>query len=212
MRSTQGRRTLGLVLAAVVLGVAALGSVAALALLGGDGDRAVAEAPVTADVVSGGDALPRLERAGSDPAVGAKAPELAGIGFDGAPVNAPTDGQPTVLLFLAHWCPACQYEVPRVQEWIEAGRQRADVAFVAVSSGVDPDRDNYPPASWFEREGWTVPTLVDDENHSASRLYGLPGYPYWVFVTADGAVAGRHVGALGIEDLEALMDRLADLS
>jgi cytochrome c biogenesis protein CcmG, thiol:disulfide interchange protein DsbE len=204
----QGRRT-----AAVLLGVVGVAAVLAISVFGGHGDD-VGEmaAPAAAAAVSGG-ALPRLENPAADPAVGMAAPRVEGADFDGTPVTAPADdGRPTVLVFLAHWCPACQDEVPRVQGWIDAGAQPDDVALIAVSTGVNPGRDNYPPAAWLEAEGWTVPTIVDGDDSLVQQAYGLPAYPYWVFIGADGTVLGRHAGALSIAELERVMARLQELS
>ncbi|MDQ3782544.1 MAG: redoxin domain-containing protein, partial [Actinomycetota bacterium] len=51
-----------------------------------------------------------------DPAVGIAAPAVVGEDFDGNTVSIdPTDGSPKAIMFLAHWCPHCQAEVPRVQ-------------------------------------------------------------------------------------------------
>lgn len=203
------KRSNGPVIGAVVLGVVAVAAVIAVAVAGG-GDDATAT-PSTADVAVGGEQLPRLEDPATDPALGQQAPSIEGVDFEGAAIDAPVAGQPTVVVFLAHWCPVCQDEVPEVQGWIDAGAQPDDVALVAVSTGVDAARPNYPPAAWFQDEGWTVPTMLDDATSSAGTAYGLPGYPYWVFVTADGQVAGRHAGALGVDDLELIMEQLAEL-
>jgi cytochrome c biogenesis protein CcmG, thiol:disulfide interchange protein DsbE len=198
-----GRRAAALLVAALaVIGVLVV------AVLGGG--RADDTATVAGSVAVSGSALPRLDDPLADGAAGQQAPQLAGADYDGSAVSAPVAGRPTVLLFLAHWCPACQAEVPRVQDWIEAGNRPEDIALVAVSTGVDPDRDNHPPAAWLQRERWSVPTIVDDDHDRAAAAYGLPGYPFWVFMDAEGTVLGRHVGGLSVEQLEQLLERMRE--
>lgn len=53
-----------------------------------------------------------------DPAVGTSAPVLDGLTFSGETVTlgGPSD-TPTLAVFVAHWCPHCQAEVPRIVEW-----------------------------------------------------------------------------------------------
>src|SRR4029450_5388117 len=95
-----------------------------------------AEAPAfdRAEATVDGTALPVLPEAGDDPAVGRAAPVLQGQDLDGGQVTQPTSGRPTIILFLAHWCPHCQREVPLVQEWSDAGQLPEDVDLVAVAT------------------------------------------------------------------------------
>ena len=57
----------------------------------------------TAPVTITGDPLPLLPETGADPAQGMTMPEVDGQSFDGTPVAIANDGQPKILLFLAHW-------------------------------------------------------------------------------------------------------------
>ena len=62
-----------------------------------------------------GDPLPQFENPNSDPAVGLAAPEVSGTDFTGRATAIKADGRPKVVIFLAHWCPHCQAEVPLIQ-------------------------------------------------------------------------------------------------
>jgi thiol-disulfide isomerase/thioredoxin len=160
---------------------------------------AAAAAPVIT-----GTALADFQGPNGDPAVGRPAPEVTGADFDGKPVAIEADGRPKVVIFLAHWCPHCQAEVPLIQAWVGAGDVPAGVDLVTVATGIDPAAPNYPPDAWLEREGWTVPVIVDPTN-SVAAAYGLSAYPFWVFIGADGNVRARSTGELPIADLEALI-------
>jgi cytochrome c biogenesis protein CcmG/thiol:disulfide interchange protein DsbE len=152
-----------------------------------------------------GDPLPPLPRDGTDPAAGLAVPEVEGTDFNGKPVAITSDGRPKFLLFLAHWCPHCQAEVPVIQTWVNGGGLPDGVDLVSVATGIDPNAPNYPPDAWLQREGWTAPVLVDPSN-TVAQAYGLPAYPYFVFVGSDGKVVARTIGAPA--DLDAMVGRL----
>lgn len=154
-----------------------------------------------------GEPLPQFENPNGDAAVGLAAPEVSGTDFTGKPTAIKADGRPKVVIFLAHWCPHCQAEVPLIQTWVSAGGVPQGVDLVSVATGIDPSRPNYPPEAWLQREGWTVPVIVDPTNSVASA-YGLPAYPFWVFVGPDGKVVARAVGEMTIADLEAEIGRM----
>ena len=144
----------------------------------------------------------------NDDAVGRPAPEVDGQSFDGNPVRITADGRPKLIVFLAHWCPHCQREVPVVQAWIDAKGMPARIDLVSVATAIDPNRPNYPPDAWLAREHWSVPVIVDADNQVATR-YGLTAFPFWVAVAADGTVAQRLTGELTPEQLDALVASVA---
>ena len=123
------------------------------------------------------------------------APTVQGASFDGSPVAIQPNGRPTAIVFVAHWCPHCQREVPVIQSWINANGMPQGVDFVSVATGIDPSGPNYPPDAWLAREGWTLPVIVDPTN-SVAMAYGLSAYPYWVFLDGEGKVVSRTTGEL----------------
>ena len=156
----------------------------------------VAAAPVIT-----GTALPELQGSTADAAIGQPAPQVEGVDFAGKPVSIKADGRPKVVIFLAHWCPHCQDEVPRVQAWVDAGGVPDGVDLVSVPTAIDPAAPNYPPDAWLTREGWTQPVIVDPTN-TIARAYGLSAFPFWVIIGPDGTVQRRFVGSATFADLE----------
>ncbi len=142
-----------------------------------------------------------------DPAQGLQAPGAVGADFQLETVEIANDGRPKVILFLAHWCPHCQVEVPKVQEWLEGGGKPEGVDFYSVATSIDETLPNYPPDLWLQREGWTPPVLVDTDR-SVAGAYGLRFFPLWVFVDDDGTVIGRAATELPQEDLTDLFSML----
>lgn len=157
-----------------------------------------------------GDSLPPHDpTAAVDPAVGMQAPEFSAVDFAGNPMSFTHDGTPTAILFLAHWCPHCQAEVPVMQAYIDENGLPAGVELVSVVTSTDPSRPNYPPSTWLAREGWSAPVYVDDAASSIGRAYGLTAFPYYVFLDRDGTVVARVSGEQQPENVAAMMERLA---
>jgi thiol-disulfide isomerase/thioredoxin len=155
-----------------------------------------------------GTALAPLPEASDDPAVGTAMPTLSGTALDGTNLTIPATGRPTMTMFVAHWCPHCQAEVPVVQAWVDGGGLPEGVDLVTVSTAADDRRPNYPPADWLAAEGWTAPVLVDGDNAAAGAA-GLTAYPFFVGVDGDGAVVERTSGELTPAQLDAIAARLA---
>jgi thiol-disulfide isomerase/thioredoxin len=160
-------------------------------------------------VTSTGTALADLPDSGTDPAIGKPAPALAGSSFDGSAVTVtPGHDGPMLLLFVAHWCPHCQREVPRVVKWVAAGSAPKNLRIVAVSTGQKESNGNWPPSAWLTRENWTLPVLVDSAARDAAVAYGLSGYPYFVIVKADGTVGYRGAGEVEMTVLSSTLTKV----
>lgn len=80
--------------------------------------------------------------------------------------------------------------------------------FYSVSTSAKPSEPNWPPSAWLEREGWTIPVVVDDRANSVASAFGLRIFPFAVFVDADGIVLGRLAGAIPIEDILNITDQV----
>ena len=171
----------------------------------GGGDTELQE---TGPVEIEGDALPVFESPDGDEAVGLQAPVLSGETFEGDPIEIGASGRPTVVIFLAHWCPHCQAEVPRVKAFIDEGQVPEGVDIVSVATSTADTQANYPPSAWLEREGWQPEVLVDEADGTAADAYGLTGFPYFVFLNADGTVNARISGEV---DMGTFAEMLANL-
>jgi len=154
-----------------------------------------------------GDVLEPLPESGDDSTIGLMAPTLNGYAFDGSNLSVtPGNGKPYMLVFLAHWCPHCNREIPRLIEWQASGAVPADLQIIGVSTGVANDRPNYPPSQWVVEKGWPWPVMADSEGVDAARAYGVSGYPFFVLVGADGEVKVRGSGELEIDQLNQIVN------
>ena len=194
-------------LVAVVVGGGDEGSGTTNSLPGGD-----VLAQENQPVVIEGTALEPLDDEAIDPMLGQVAPTLNGATFDGSGVSVtPGDGQAYMIVFLAHWCPHCNREVPRLIEWQASGAVPSELQVVGVSTAVASDRPNYPPSQWVVEKGWTWPILADSSSREAAEAYGVSGYTFFVIVGADGTVKARVSGEVEIAALTQIVsDALAD--
>jgi thiol-disulfide isomerase/thioredoxin len=204
---------------AVIIVVAAIVAVVAAS---GD-DKAIVQGSGTSDSVSGpgalpdsqpvkidGAALPSFTATEGDTAVGMTAPTLEGSNFTGGAVKADAADGAYMLVFLAHWCPHCNAEIPKLLDWKHSGAVPADLRVIGVATAVDSTQDNYPPGQWISNRGWEWPVLVDEFDGArnagkGAQAYGATGWPYFVIVGTDGKVKVRYSGEIEAAELEKLV-------
>ena len=150
-----------------------------------------------------GDKLAPMPESGDDPAVGKAAPTLTGYDLAGRPVTVDpgSDGKATMVVFLAHWCPHCNYEIPVLNEWKEKGLMPPNLRVVGITTASRPDQANWPPSKWLVAKKWTFDQFADSEKQDASAAYGVGGYPFLVFIDAAGNVTSRTSGEVPVEDI-----------
>jgi len=176
------------------------------------GDSSEATQPVNGDAVAAaeyqlvqaqGEMLLALEDPDNDPARGVVAPVVNGFGFDGAPLTIAPTGKPMLVVFLAHWCPHCNAEVPRLIEWKNSGSMPADMEVFGVSTGARNDAPNWPPSQWVVDKGWPWPVMADSEDQGAALAFGVSGYPGLILLDGNGKVLARRSGEASIDELKA---------
>ena len=142
-------------------------------------------------------------------AVGLPGPLFSGPNQNSEIVSLEKNGNAKALLFLAHWCPHCQNEVPAVQEIINLMGVPDGVDVIAIATSIDRGRDNYPPQDWLAREGWSE-TQIYDIDKDIATAYGLTSFPYWVFLDKDLNVIARRAGNLPGDYVGQLLIQLAN--
>jgi len=155
-----------------------------------------------------GDALP--EYAGENDiniSVGLQAPSFSGPDQNSEIISLEKNGKSKILLFLAHWCPHCQAEVPVVQEYIDTFGLPADLEVIGILTSIDRSRDNYPPHDWLVKEGWSE-TQIYDLDREIGTAYGLNAFPYWVTLDKDLKVVNRVTGKLTPDQITVLINVL----
>ena len=190
----------------VIAAVIAIAAVVAISSSSNKDSVTVGSLQEFSEVTVTGDVLPAFdETANPDPAVGMLAPVLSGKGFTGNVVTTESTGTPTLLVFLAHWCPHCQREVPLLVEWEKSGKMPAGIDIVAVATGTDSANPNFPPSELLTRENFpaTWPVMADSADKVGGDAFGLTGYPYFVLVGGYGKVLWRTSGEVPMDELTA---------
>lgn len=173
----------------------------------GSSDGSAVEIEQNRPIEPTGEPLPPFADPEADAAVGMASPVIVGQSFDGTPITigGPSDG-PTLLVFLAHWCPHCNAEIPELVTLNDAGDIPADLNVVGISTAVASDRPNYPPSKWIVGKDWPWPTLADDTESNAFGYFGGTGFPTLVMLDADGAVLARQSGEGSASEIKAWID------
>lgn len=186
-------------------GVVVLGLIVWLAVaIAGEGP--VEEGLAFGEVTVEGNDLPVLPSGAADPAVGLTAPTVSGEDLQGNDITIGPDGRAKIIVMLAHWCPHCQREVPVIEQWVQGGGlpEGVDLYGATVLTNRVRDGDTWPPQEWLAEEGWTSPTVKDDQNGSIVSAYGMTGTPTYVVLGPDNENLGRLSGEIGVQGLNAL--------
>ena len=209
-KKSSGSANKGWIVGAIIAIVVGAAAVVAITTSGSDGpssDGLVEQAAVSV----AGDVLPAYNDGDpNDPALGMTAPVLTGKGFTGNTITTETTGTPMMLVFLAHWCPNCQREVPALVEWNKAGRTPPGIDIIGIATGTDPANPNYPPSEWLAREEFPAlwPVIADSKDNTAGDAFGLAGYPYFVLIDGNGKVVKRMSGEIPTDELTVLITAL----
>jgi len=206
--SGRGKFIIGAIIAIVIGGAA----IVAISSSSSKSDVATGAVSEFSDITVTGDALPAFDSVSTavDTAIGMPAPVISGKGFTGTSITTEGTGTPMLLLFLAHWCPHCQREVPLLVQWEKDGKTPTGIDVIAVATGTDPANPNYPPSEWLAREQFPAlwPVIADSKEKAAANAFGLSGYPYFVLVDAQGNVFKRASGEVSMDDLTAMINQM----
>jgi thiol-disulfide isomerase/thioredoxin len=211
----QNTRNKNIIIVAVIVIVVAIAAVIAIAATGGDdssntnttsanGAQVSENQPVTVS----GDPLAPFDTPENDTTIGTQAPGLQGFTFDGTDLSITpgATGRATMLVFLAHWCPHCNAEIPVLIEWKNSGAVPDSLDVFGVSTAVFSDRDNYPPSKWVADMKFPWPVMADSETNTAAAAYGVRGFPSFALVDAQGEVLYRADGQKSLAEINAIMD------
>jgi len=206
--SGRGKFIVGAIIAIVIGGAA----IVAISSSGSDSASTSDGISEFSDITVSGEALPSFDSVSTatDAAIGLPAPVVSGKGFTGTEITTDGAGTPTLLVFLAHWCPHCQREVPLLVEWEKNGKTPTGVDVIAVATGTDPANPNYPPSEWLAREEFPAlwPVIADSADKKAANAFGLSGYPFFVLVDAQGKVFMRLSGEVPMDELTAIINQM----
>jgi thiol-disulfide isomerase/thioredoxin len=206
--SGNGKFIVGAIIAVIIGGAA----IVAISSSGSDSNTSSGNISEFSEITVTGEELPAFDSVSSatDAAIGMTAPVVSGKGFTGTEITTDGAGTPTLLVFLAHWCPHCQREVPLLVEWEKDGKTPTGIDVIAVATGTDPANPNFPPSEWLAREEFPAlwPVIADSQGKDAANAFGLSGYPYFVLVDAQGKVFKRLSGEIPMDQLTEIINQM----
>ena len=155
-------------------------------------------------VSSTGGLLAPLPESGADTETGKSVAVLKGYDLQGRPVTIDPagEGKATMVVFLAHWCPHCNREIPVLNKWRESGEVPTGLRVVGITTASKADQANWPPSKWMTAMKWPFEVMADSEAQEAAAAYGVAGYPFIAFVGANGKITARTSGEIPVEQLQ----------
>jgi cytochrome c biogenesis protein CcmG, thiol:disulfide interchange protein DsbE len=147
-------------------------------------------------------------RPAASPDIAPDAVRISLAGFAGGPeFRLPEDlgGRPLVLNVWASWCGPCRQEMPAFQQvYLQANGK---VGFL----GLDYLDVEAAARRFVAQTGVTYPLAADPKGRAGAKL-GVASLPATLFIGADGAVRGRHLGAMTAAQLRAAIQRYLEVS
>lgn len=195
----------------LVIGLVAVAIVAFVGVVAVLSAGEVSDIPTLEDVAGpvslSGDPIPvPYPESGPDAAVGLPVPVMTALDYQGGEVVIGARGRAQIVVFLAHWCPACNAELPLLRDMVEAGSVPDGADLVFVTTGLNPGRPNWPPDRWLADAGLGgVTTARDDAGGQLMRALGLGAYPAWAVIDAEGTLQARRHGQLRPAQLAELL-------
>jgi len=158
------------------------------------------------------DKLSEFQDSNNDPDIGKVVPTITGQNFAGESITVTPGEKPYALVFLAHWCPHCQKEVPKLVQMNNDNQIPEGVEIYGVATGTSSDATNFPPSKWLRSESWPFKTIADNESFQIAQAFGLQGYPYVVYVNADGTLYRRTSGEKSESEISANLNAILNSS
>jgi thiol-disulfide isomerase/thioredoxin len=113
-------------------------------------------------------------------------------------------GKVVVVNFWGSWCAPCRAESPFLEAVAKATAAKG-VTFVGVA-----ERDTKSDASSFIKgHAVTYPSILDDDGSLAAPWPGASGPPYTFIIDRQGRIAGRFLGGVTTEDLQAAVTKVS---
>ncbi len=132
---------------------------------------------------------------------GDPAPDFTLPDLEGNPVTlSDYRGKAVIIDFWATWCPPCIFQVPELNRFWKAHKDRGDVMVLGVAIDLEGAEVVAP---WVEEQGVEYTIVVGDEN--LARKFGALGFPTLAIVTPEGTLDSLHVGLIEVAELESLL-------
>ena len=110
-------------------------------------------------------------------------------------------GKPIVINFWASWCAPCRAELPHFDKLAKELKGQAEFLMVSVYLNKEQVKQ------FVSQNGYTFPLYFDYEEEGANA-YEVTGIPVTVFITAEGNVKAKVVGAMSEAVLRSYINQI----
>ena len=118
-------------------------------------------------------------------------------------------GHPVVLNFWGSWCPPCRAEFPALQAVADEYKSDGLVLFGVNAGGIIKDSES-DAKQFLTEQGTTFPTGPDLDDRIIVD-YKVTSFPTTYFITRDGNIFRKWVGAVDETHLATLVEELINL-
>ena len=170
-----------------------------------DAVPAVTLAPQTADATA---APMQAEVAGPQPKADL-APVFTAYTEEGEAVRLiDLRGKPAVVNFFASWCGPCRSEMPHFDEAYRTYGEEISFLMVDLCAYGNDTMEN--AKAMVEAGGWSFPVCYDTQGEAVTA-YAIRSMPTTIFLSADGTLVGKRIGAMTqaqlLQEIEGLLSK-----
>lgn len=121
-------------------------------------------------------------------------------------------GKTVFLNFWGTWCPPCRAEMPDIQElYEEYGQNDGDVIILGVATpNVGDEGSSEEVAAFLEENGYTYPTVMDENGVIAGGSYYISAFPTTYMIDKDGNIFGYATGQLTKDIMKNIIQQTID--